>query len=315
MKFQKDEILKKILDNMTVTPDGVIQLHGHQSSIYHRYLSLLISDLMRDNNLQSKLNSLRYCFTTKNYDVFFGYELNSIFKSMKQENKSAFSDFEEKLDLMLQKIETDSKPVKFELYYPLNIKTDEKVDMINYSEKFTKSKSNYKYIKVTMWSRNQNYAQETSTRDVNLILGFIAYSQNYQHSPISFTLNGILKALTELKLNYIFVFKEGVYSGSYSFEDKSDDKKEYDLSSADIKNLNEFVKQFNSADKKIQYIIYKAISLYYLGLIEKSINYSFLNFWTALEIIAIKKKGIPHIEIIKRLKSVILKYNNPIANN
>lgn len=324
-----DEILKKILDTMTITREGVIQWQGFQSSEYKRYLSLLISDLMLDNNFQSKLNSLRYYFTTEN-DVFFGNELNSIFKAMKQEGKSTFSDFKEKLDLMLKTIEADSKPVKFELYYPLNIKTDKTIDIIKfkdivieikhyddikvlleadklkeqfkYGEQFTKSK--YKYIKVTIWARNQNYAQETSTRYVNLILGFVAYSQNYQHSTI--TVMGIPKALTELKLSYIFVFKEGAYSGYYYFEDKSDDKKVYDLSDADIKNLNEFVKQFNSADKKIQDIIYKSISLYYQGLTEKRINYSFLNFWTSLEIISLKKKGVPHIEIINRLKSILI---------
>ncbi|MBI2647413.1 hypothetical protein HYW99_02960, partial [Candidatus Woesearchaeota archaeon] len=324
-----DQILKKILDSMRITKEDTVQWHGTESSEYNRHLSLLISDLMLNRAFQSKLNNLRYYLNPEN-DVFFGHELLSVFKEMKKESNFSFGDFMKKLDLLLNGIEQKSKPVKFELYYPLNIKTDKKIDLIKFRaiqieiksyddvkvlleadklkqgsfrfEKFTKSK--YKYIKITLWSRNLNYATEISTKYVNLILGFIAYSQNYKNAPV--TIVGIPKELTQLKLNYIFAFENGVYSGYCFFDDKSDDRKIYDLREPDISNLNVFVKQFNSADSAIQEIIFKAMSSYYSGLTESRINYSFLNFWTALEIIALKKKGIRHIEIIKRLKSILL---------
>lgn len=47
---------------------------------------------------------------------------------------------------------------------------------------------------------------------------------------------------------------------------------------------------------------------------EKRINYSFLNFWTSLEAITLKKKGIPHLEITSRLKS-ILKNLSPLEEH
>lgn len=327
-----DQILKKILDSMTITKEGVVQWHGFESTEYNRHLSLLISDLMLDNAFQSKLNNLRYYFNSEN-DVFFGSELTSVFKEMKQESKFSFTDFKQKLDLLLNNIKKQSKPVKFELYYPLNIKTDQKIDLIKFRdiriemnsyddiktlleaeklkeesfrfEKFTKSK--YMYIKITLWSRNLNYAVEISTKYVNLILGFIAYAQNFRRAPI--TLMGVPKELTQLKLNYIFAFQGNVYLGHYFFDDKSDDRKVYDLKDSDISHLNESLKQFNLADKKLQEIIFKAISSYYLGLTESRINYSFLNFWTALEIVSLKKRSIRHIEIVKRLKSILLDLN------
>ena len=82
----RDEILKKILDSITITAQGTLQWEGFASSEYSRYLSLLMSGLMLDNNLQSKLHKLRYGFNSEN-DVFFGHELNSIFKEMKEEKK------------------------------------------------------------------------------------------------------------------------------------------------------------------------------------------------------------------------------------
>jgi len=324
----RDEILKKILDSMTITDKGVIQWQGFGSSEYKRYLSLLVSELMLDKKVQSKLHKLRYGFTSEN-DVFFGSELNSIFKEMKEEKKDNYSEFMTKLDSLLEKIKQDSKPEKFELYYPINIKTDEKIDAIKFRDveieiksyeeikdlledealkekfKFQKlTKSKYKYIKVILYARNKNFAEQTATKYANLILGFISYSQNYGNSSV--TIIGIPKELTQLKANYIFVFKSDIFQGYYFFEDKSDDKKVYDLSKADISNLNKFVEKFNKADSKIQEILFKTINLYYSGLTEKRINYSFLNFWTALEIIALKKKGIPHFEIIKRLKSILV---------
>jgi len=324
----RDEILKKILDSMTITDKGVIQWQGFASSEYKRYLSLLMSELMLDNKVQSKLRNLRYYFTSEN-DVFFGSELNSIFKEMKEEGRYRYNEFMDKLNKLLNKIKQESKQERFELYYPINIKTNEKIEAIKFRDveieiksyeevknllenetlkekfKFEKlTKSKYKYIKVILWARNKNFAEQVATKYATLILGFIAYSQNYGNSSV--TIIGIPKELTQLKLNYIFVFKEDSFVGYCFFEDKSDDKKIYELGQADITNLNKFVSQFNKTDSKIQEILYKAINLYYSGLTEKRINYSFLNFWTALEILSLKKKGVPHIEIIKRLKSILI---------
>lgn len=313
---------------MTITDKGVIQWQGSASFEYGRYLSLLLLELMLDNKVQSKLQKLRYGFTSEN-EIFFGNELNSIFENMKNEKKEKYSDFMNKFNILLENIKQDSKPEKFELYYPINIKTDEKINAIkfrdveieikNYEEiknllenetfkdkfKFQKlTKSKYKYIKINLYSRNKNFAEQIATKYANLILGFISYSQNYGNSFVKII--GIPKELTELKTNYIFVFKNNNFQGYYFFEDKSDDKKVYDLSKTDISNLNKFVEKYNKADTKIQEILFKTINLYYSGLIEKSINYSFLNFWTALEIISLKKKGIPHSKIIKKLKSILV---------
>ncbi len=323
----KDEIVRNILDSMSVTSEGNIEWYNFQSLKYNHYSLLLLSDLMLDNKFRSRLNALRYYFTSGN-DTYWGIELTSVFKQMKMENKSTFIDFKQNLDSLLQNIEESSRPVKYELYYPLNIKTNNKIESIKFrdiqieikdyeevknilenpalekeldSERLTKSK--YKYIKVTLWSRNQNYAEQVATKYANLILGFIAYSQNYGHALIAIV--GIPKELTRLKLNYIFAFKEESYSGYYYFEDKSDNRETYNLSDDDIRNLNTFVKQFNQANKKKQEVLFKTISLYYSGLTEKEINYSFLNFWKSLEFITLKKKGTPHLEITRRLKSII----------
>ncbi len=324
----RDEILKKILDSMSITDQGTIQFQGLASSEYNRHLSLLMSELMLDSKIQSRLHQLRYGFNSEN-DVFFGYELISIFKEMKEESKEKYNEFMNKLDILLDKIKQDSKPEKFELYYPINIKTDGKIEIIKFRdveieiksyneikylfesaefkekfklEKLTKSK--YRYIKVVLWARNKTFAEQIATKYATLILGFVAYSQNYGN--FSVTIIGIPKELTQLKLNYIFVFKGYAYLGHCYFDDRSDNKKVYNLSQPDISNLNKFVKQFNKIDNKIQEILFKVMNLYYSGLTEKRINYSFLNFWMGLEIIALKKKGIPHYEIIKRLKSILV---------
>lgn len=212
------------------------------------------------------------------------------------------------------------------MYYPINIKTNSQIDIIKFrdihieiksydevkdllevdklKERFQFTKSKYKYIKVTIWARNHNYAQKIATKYVEIILGFIAFSQNYGRETI--TIIGHLQELTQLKLNYIFLFREGNYFIGYSFDDKSDDKKIYDLTGTDISNLNKLLTQFNNAKQEIQEILSKAISVYYSGLAEKDIEYSFFNFWKALEAITLKKKGIPHIEIAKRLKSALI---------
>lgn len=277
----KDEILKKILDTMSITPEGNLEWHNFRSIEYNHYSQLLLSDLMTDNEFQSRLNSLKYYFTYGS-DTFWGDELDSVLKQMKMEKKSTFIDFRQNLDLLLEKIEEDSKPVKYELYYPLNIKTNDKIEPMKFrdaqveikdyeevkqllenpalekeleSERLTQSK--YKYIKVTLWSRNYNYAEQVATKYVTLILGFIAYLLNYRRARV--TIMGTPKELTQLRLNYIFAFREESFSGSYYFEDKSDDRETYNLSHADIGNLNTLLKRFNQANNNIQEVLLKQL--------------------------------------------------------
>lgn len=327
----KDSMLEEILDSMIVLEEGTIEFKEMPPLKYNMNLSILLSEIMLDNQFQRKLNKIRYFFTSEN-DVCLGTELNSIFKELKESDEHSFDKFKEKLEVQLEKIKKDVKTQIFNLYYPVNIKTDEEITQFNFRkfgielkivdyedikqllnskdvlEKFDGyvnfQKAKCKYIHVTIRARNEIYAQQIATEYVNLILGFLAFSHHYGKGKI--TIMGIPKPLTQLRLKYIFIFSEDRFLNYYYFGDKSDFKKIYELRKEDIKNLNIFINNFNTANKRVKKIILGAISSYYQGLLEREINHSYLYLWTALEIICLKNKGVPHAEIIKRLKSILI---------
>jgi hypothetical protein len=283
---------------------------------------------MFDDSFERKLNGIRYHFGSDN-NPFFGNEFNSIFRDLKSEANPSFNLFKQKLDAELERIKINVKVRKFDLYYPVNIQTGKKIDILKFKdasiqildysdvkeklesdelsealkfEKFTKSR--YKYVNVTTWARNKEYAQVRSTKYVEVILGFIALSQNF--GSTSLTLFGTPEPLTQVKLRYVFVFSSGSFNGYYYFQDRTDANKFYELTDRDVKNLNELLDQFNNVNGQMQEIIYKGLSSYYAGLLDNNLSYSYLNLWTALEVISLKSKNLSHAELIKRVKATRL---------
>ena len=181
-------MLKKILDSMSISSDGIIQWNG-TSPIYDRYLSLLL-DPQLNKDIQLRLKRMRYYFASEG-NIFYAPELYPIWAEMKQESKPTFADFMQKLDALLNKIKRENKCVEFNIYYPLNIKSEGNINAIKFRDglievktyeeiksllddkmvqedfKFPRFKtfipSNYRYIKITLRARNGNYAEQVAT--------------------------------------------------------------------------------------------------------------------------------------------------------
>jgi hypothetical protein len=331
MAAVRDEILKKILDSITVTSEGNISWEGIQDIEYMRYTSLILSELMADSNFEKRLDYLRYSFSNEDDISLFGDPLTTIFKEMKLEKKYTFSEFEEKLDIKLNEIHK-SKVETFEIYYPVNINAEDKIDPIKFKDVSIEvkdynevkdqinkvfenedSKANlesnnfepekYKYARIKVWARNYHYAEKIATKHLELLLGFLVYSQNY--GRITVRIIGFPKELSLLRIYYAFLFNEGQFKLTFYYEDRVDGVEIYKLKKEDVENLNKLATAFNLYDQKKQDITYKSIISYYNGMTEKSVEYSFMNFWKSFEIISLKEKNIPHAEIIKILKSML----------
>lgn len=323
-----DELLRQILDTITIVDDNFKIIGGTRILEFERHLSLLFSELMSDNDLKMKLNHIRYSFGSIN-NILHDHVLISTFKELKENNEYSFLQFKDRLDNKLNEIKSKIAIQKFELFYPINISTTEKIDSIKYgdieinildfseikekleskdvSDKFKQKfeKNKYKYISIPIWARNINYANEICAKYANLILGLIVNFQNYGESK--FTIIGGHKPLTELKLLYLFVFNENKFL-NYYFDEVYDDIniKLCVLEKKDVIEINKLIELIQKADKKVEDIIIRAINCYYLGMSEKRIRYSFLNFWTTLEILCLKNKSVRENEVIERLKSILI---------
>jgi hypothetical protein len=236
----------------------------------------------------------------------------------------------EDLHNKLDKIKHEIQVKNYLLYYPININElkseitefhigDFVIKLLNYSDvkcsldkiNFTEQnidnsefdKTKYQYAKVSICSRNAEYAQEKATECVQLLLSFISFSKTFRKKQL--WMWGFPDPLIKLKLNYIFVFEKDIFHEGYYFEDTSDTNKFYDLQNHDINNLNIMISKFNEADSKIKELIHNSMNQFHIGLKEKIVSKSFLSFWTSLEILTLKTRDLSHLKVKNRLKSII----------
>lgn len=329
MLNDQDIILKELFNVISLNDSPGMAVTGfNEIQKYHKFLLLLKSESLEEDVIKRKLEHMRYYFRFENEPVFI--EADDILIFLKQQQTPVYKLF---IDLLYKKLDDMQRTLdikNYVLYYPINVNKlkneitefqieDIKISLLNYSDvkkhiddqdlenKVFKvnhiNKTRYRYAKVSIWSRNREYAQKKATRYVELMLFFISYSKTFRKT--SFVPFGIPKPLTELKLNHIFVFEDDVYSAHYYFEDTSKVTKYYDLEDNDFENLNTMISQFNKADVKIKEIIHDSMEQYHIGLKENSSSRSFLGFWTTLEILTLKNKDLSHFKVKERLKSVI----------
>jgi hypothetical protein len=78
------------------------------------------------------------------------------------------------------------------------------------------------------------------------------------------------------------------------------------LEKGHIENLNDFIRRLKEFDGRIQELLFRVTNLYYNGLKERKIDYAFLSFWTCLEKLTLMRRGLNHIGVIRRLKSMLI---------
>jgi hypothetical protein len=325
----RDEILKKILDSFVVREDGSINVEKGFECV--RYTPILLSEVMSNDKLNRRLNSLRYLFPTQDDMSALSSPLSKIFKEMKEGDKFTFSEFEKKVKLMLKDVE-NYKIEPYEIYYSLNLEFEDKIETIKFKdvsieikdyeeikEKISKILENekvkndlkfksfkadkFKYAKVKIWARNVYYAEQVSTKYLELLLGFLVYLKNYQ--KVTYRLWGFPKERCKLELLCSFPFREETFLLPIYYKENLDSNEFEKINKSELESLNNLVKAFNSFSANRQDVVYKSVLLFYHGMTEKMLEYSFLNFWRSLEVIMLVSRNTPHADIVKILKFVI----------
>jgi len=325
----KDELLKKILDSFTVKGNSIVR-GLPQGFGFERNRAVLISELMSDDNIKKRLNDMKY-YCNSDDGIFGGDEVDKVLKKMKVKGEYEYKKFLNQLGDNLDKIKRDKIISNYDLYFPINMKSEKDLEPIKFKDvvinivnyeaikrlfkvrkhsnlsrdvNFMRNKNSYMYIHVPIKARNIIYARDIATQYIRLVLGLIVYSQNYMRETI--TMMSFPKQLSELKLSYIFLDVNKELKKCGYFRDYSAFRKIYELNKIDITNLNNFIKCFNEAKKEIREIMFKATDSYYEGMVEARTSNSYLNLWTALEILCLKNKKVTEIEVIKRLKAILI---------
>lgn len=332
-----DIILKEFFKVCIINSSDRLSVIGVQEfARYNRFLTLLKLVILEEPKIQRKLEHMKYFLKYVNepeiQPVFI--EADDIIISLKKQQKPDYELFVDLFYKKLDDMQRNSHVDKYTLYYPVNITTTKSeitefhingitITILNYSDivneidnkklenEFFKVKgideTRYQYAKVSVWCRSEEYARQKATPYVNFIVWVISYSKALRNE--SYILLGFSKPLIRLDLNSVFIFKNGSYSIYHDLKDASNTSEFYELEDRDIENLNQILIQFSESNKKIQEIIYNSMKQYHLGLIEKNSSWSFLNFWTSLEILTLKDRNLSHLKVKERLKC-ILKMND-----
>jgi hypothetical protein len=331
MADKRDIVLRELLNIFDINESDDLYFENDFGGIdkFNHFLVLLRCESLGVEKIKRKLECVRYYFEFPNQPGF--KESKTILVTLKKQNKPSFELFIEHLCNELDNIKHDVQVKHYILFYPISINefqneinefcinglvinllnySDAKsfIDKINFEEYHTDirgfDKTKYQYAKVSVYSRNYEYAQQKATEYVELLLFFISYSKTFRIQKFWFW--GFPEPLIKLKLNYAFVFEEDDFYTGYTFEDASEVNEFYNLHNNDINNLNIMITQFNEADHKVKEVIHDSMNQFHIGLKEKNTSKSFLSFWTSLEILTLKTINLSHLDVKNRLKSIIV---------
>jgi hypothetical protein len=333
MTDYRDDLLKLILDKVTIK-DGVLTPTNHVNLLKtQRFGIVLISELLEGEHYQEKFDAIQYAWFANSLHPLFFEPFQTAITELKIENKHSFQDFKKKVDRELKKIEHE-KLVSFDFLYPIRIqpvknlkkmeiegisveiKTYDEVETFlsdsrlldeirEYEMNYTPHQnlpSRY-YIHVSLSARNLWYAERKAARNAQLIVSIIAYIENYR--VMARTLIGPPKSISDLDIEVELAFSEKKFVDLYP-KYNAIGKKNHKLGNKQIDDINSIIESFETSDPSVQDFIEDGLIAYYAGTIEKHMGYAFLNFWTSAERFCLKTKKVNEFKIMERLLSPLL---------
>ncbi len=319
-----DGAIKEICSQIIATKGGV-RIEGMKDGLLSAEENIILTELDNDKQFDFKKlqNEIRFYYSLDK--DFFPLVFHNIYGKLKTEKNETYERFKELLieDLNTQK---KTKIKAYDLYFPINIKTEKKIakfkhrdievdfvtdkkiiekilkndrakQEISLNKNFNVSKTIF--CKMSLRGRNRIYATKKAEEVFEFVLGVISFYETYWSNPR--TLIGIPKPLSKLNQYYIFVFENNKYASYLYYQEKEEKTKLLELKEDQIKAINSTIKR--ATKSKQQEIMFKLFTSYFKGSIEKYVDYSFLCFWRIIEIGILKEPSQKHKEIVEILKS------------
>jgi len=324
-----DKAIKNICAEIIAT-NGIISIQGFKDDILRDEENLLIAELNKDKefNFQKLQERARYFYPKRGSISPLAF--TSTYGELKNENNESYERFKELLKADLNEIK-NQKIKKFDLYFPINIKTNKKISKFKLNDieidflesnkiKFDLDNNKLKkefiinrnfklskqqFCKISLKGRNSIYAVRRTEGIYDFILGVIGFYETYRSNP--YTIIGIPKPISKLNQTYIFVIQNKKYLTHYHYKTKDEKTSIIDLNEEKVKAINFSIKRIIKA--KQQELIFKLFIAYFRGLVDKNVDYSFLSFWRVIENGILKEPSQKHREIIEIFKALIIELN------
>jgi len=330
----RDDLLRLILDKLTIK-NGILTLTNQENFLKtQRFGILLISELLEGEHYQEKFDAIQYSWYADSLHPLLFEPFETAIKELKLEKKVFFQDFKKKVDRELIKIERQKKLVEFDFFYPIRIQTTKKlkkmeiegisVEIKNYQEienflsnpqllsEIREYEMNYStqlihpslsYIHISLFARNLWYAERKAARNAQLIVSIIAYIENYR--VMWRTLIGPPKPISDLDVEIELAFSEKDFVNLF-YKNVALGKKNHKLANKQIDDINRIIGLFETSDQSIRDFIEDGLIAYHSGTIQKHMGYAFVNFWTSAERFCLKNHQVTERKVMERLLSPLL---------
>ena len=324
-----DEAIKRICSEIIVTSSGSIRIEGFKDDILTDEENVILAELNKDKefNFQKLQEKARFYYWFER-DLFSLVFPLVFYAKLKKENNMTYKRLKELIVEDLKRIKKQ-KSKEYDVYFPINIKTETKIRKFRINDievDFTNNKSiiseilknekvkqeflinkNFSFskvilCKVSLKARNHNYAIKKADEIYTFLLGIIGFYETYWKSPR--TLIGIPKPISKLNQSYIFVFENKKYNTFLYYKTKEEKLQIVKLKKDYVKAINNTIRKV--VKSKQRELLFKLFTAYFRGLTDRNVDYSFLSFWRVMELGILKEPSQKHQEIIEILKSLII---------
>ena len=230
-----DEAIKRICSEIIVTSSGSIRIEGFKDDILTDEENVILAELNKDKefNFQKLQEKARFYYWFER-DLFSLVFPLVFYAKLKKENNMTYKRLKELIAEDLERIKKQ-KPKEYDVYFPINIKTETKIGKFRVNDievDFTNSKKIIKEIlknerqeflinknfsfgkvilcKISLKARNKNYAVKKAEEIYDFLLGVIGFYETYR--KYTKTLIGRPKPISKLNQSYIFVFENKKYN-------------------------------------------------------------------------------------------------------
>ncbi len=127
MKDFRDDLLRLILDKVTVENERLAIKNQENLLKTERFGILLISELLETEKYQERFDAIQYSWQVNTLHPLLFEPFETVIVELKNENNTSFDEFKKRIDRELEKISNKTNLIEYNFLYPIRIQPTKKL--------------------------------------------------------------------------------------------------------------------------------------------------------------------------------------------
>jgi hypothetical protein len=348
-EWVKDELIKDIIDLLTISETGGAQIAKGSLGIYSDYVNFLYSILF-DANLDESESAKDIRNILRKHNLRFGTEtgepiggeLKAVFVTLKKNNKCSYQNFKEEFYATIENL-TKAGSKKYSIAYPLNIRLNSRIEsqidgkvfkIVDFNE-FRSSVDVDRLLNATgelkelvntehsffvikdVYAGNTEFAENYCKNRLETVLGLLVFCKYSQAMTIEYKYakGGWYSPtrISNISLSRALIFESEKFHTARHFNETNPEATSDFETFEDLAFFYAALNLYNKTRGKIAESLRNALISYYQASIDSDLASSYLKYWVCIEFCLLKTKDDRESSIAKMLRKLPFWTNKYVA--